>query len=69
MEIYGVGNKKSTQKNMNLDAPTTNRRISPRVATSTKNFQMNKWSKASLNLSLYKGEKWVVNFPLVNLGK
>ena len=54
---------------MNPDAPTSNRRISPRAAASTKNCQMNKWSKANLNLSLYKGEKWVVNLPLVNLGK
>ena len=70
MEIYGVGNKKSKcKKNINPNTPTSNRRISLQAAASTKICQMSKWGQANLNLSLYRGEKWAVKFPLINAGK
>ena len=63
MEVYGVDNKK------NLDTPTNKRRIPPQTVASAKNCRVSKWSKISTNLSLYRGEKGAVKFPLVNLGK
>ena len=70
MEIYGVGNEESTYKSkwiqMHLQAIEESLL---KMLLQRKSCKVNKWSKISLNLSLYKGEKWAVKFPLVNMGK
>ena len=52
-----------------MNTATSNEKISPLEATSTKISKMHKWGKVNLKSSLYRGEKWAVIFPLINKEK
>ena len=70
MEIYSLGKEESTYKSKWIQ---THLQVIEEsllgLLLQRKSCKVNKWSKISLNLSLYKGEKWAVKFPLVNMGK
>ena len=61
--------KKKKKKEGSMNTATSNEKISPREATSTKISKMHKWGKVNLKSSLYRGEKWAVIFPLINKEK
>ena len=70
MEIYGVGNEESMYKSKWIQTHLQAIEESLlELLLQRKSCKVNKWSKINLNLSLYRGEKWAVKFPFINMGK